>query len=626
MSIRRTILLLSTIVISHGKITPIPDGLLVTQSKDVYAVGSQYEILITIEPPTWPKVFDDYILKLMTYIRNLSRTVSLTSHDHKLWLRRLGGMTSVKRKYLIRSKRALLGIVGKISKTLFGTATTEDVERIAEVLRTSVQDQDKLFTRVNSLLTIVNQSNSDITLNRNRLLLVRSHLEEVTSRYNGLIASYNNLTLTIDGLRTNYMIEHMVQAIERHADVIYQQMDNFHTQKLALEDERLTEDLLSEQALTDILQEAETSHTRMVSPIQWYYEYSTVQPIWTKQTLVYKVLLPLVIPQTFTMYNFHVFPVLNDQGTIVTKMNVVKGLAIDTMTGYMMQPYECKGHAPLVCKNNIKYKAGHECEYAMLHTKGSNFSQCNADVKVGNFDSTVESFHNEGYVLSSKGEAITTRCPHKMSVEEIVSAGVYILHVPDLCVLSGPTWSVSKIKKVFKKVRIAATKVPIPFLNIVNFATKHVEMMKDDVSKWNKLGQVHTINLQPLVHEDYNLYRLNRFISEMSDADIGYTVAILFLYILLIIYVCYKCKLYYARYMLRKLTKKSLNEPDEQIELKVINEPTPVNDKNDLDVYRDETGKINFEKVPLQRPTTFRFSPASKYIYPKLPTSPPENE
>ena len=168
--------LLSSILTIHATSTPeltrLNDGILVNKKEDVRTLALQYEVIITIQPPAWPTDVLTAIQQLRERVVDVMTIHTLNIEDRTNWLSRLDMMLHKVSKNVTmnivynRHKCSLFGVIGKLSKSLFGTATEEDVQRIATVLQQNSNTQNKVIHQVNELLTIVNHSNAEIQVNR----------------------------------------------------------------------------------------------------------------------------------------------------------------------------------------------------------------------------------------------------------------------------------------------------------------------------------------------------------------------------------------------------------------------------------------------------------------------------
>jgi hypothetical protein len=75
-------------------------------------------------------------------------------------------------------------------------------------------------------------------------------------------------------------IHRLVDIIERAAEDHNRANKHFMQQKETLDLGRLGEKLLPPSDLRKILNWAVSTHLKLIQPIQWYYEFTTVENIW----------------------------------------------------------------------------------------------------------------------------------------------------------------------------------------------------------------------------------------------------------------------------------------------------------------------------------------------------------
>ena len=88
--------LLSSILTIHATSTPeltrLNDGILVNKKEDVRTLALQYEVIITIQPPTWPTDVLTTIQQLRGRAVDVMTIHTLNIEDRTIWLSRLDMM------------------------------------------------------------------------------------------------------------------------------------------------------------------------------------------------------------------------------------------------------------------------------------------------------------------------------------------------------------------------------------------------------------------------------------------------------------------------------------------------------------------------------------------------------
>ena len=79
-------------------------------------------------------------------------------------LRRL--LTNGDARNVTRSRRGLIDVVGHLSKTLFGTATSRDINKVRRLINMLGNRQEEIVHHVTNLWTLVNKTRSYVRENR----------------------------------------------------------------------------------------------------------------------------------------------------------------------------------------------------------------------------------------------------------------------------------------------------------------------------------------------------------------------------------------------------------------------------------------------------------------------------
>ena len=563
----------------YGGFTRLPNGLLVTQTKAAKSVTTEYEVLIVLHKPKWPEAVNGAISRLRREVYTLPMLAYLTPKDKSLWLRRLALLRTKLQPSHIRSKRGFFDFGGKILKSVFGVATSEDIKRVGLALTEASRQQNKIVHRVNDLLTIVNRTNNAMQEDRDRINLIDAHVQDVAQELAYLSQQIRNLSEEARYMRLNVVLDRAISQLERQCAILHEQEDMFRTQKLTLEAERLTQDILSESDLSTILQRGVGRDTEPISPLQWYYQYCTVSPIWTNEFLAYRVLLPLVDRSSFTSYYLQAFPQFVPNSTTLTQLVVRNNYAEDVPTGNQVYPYGCLGHNPMVCKNNVQLTQQRSCEKALIQGEKDYYSLC--DVRLSKSDELVlpqQVKHNE-YVYSTQGETMSKRCVNQVPTEVIVKTGVYLISVEKDCVYESGQWRLFHIRQVEDRVTLTWQLISVPDVELHAILRKQTELFQSHFSRNKQLGHVQVIKLKPLPEENYD-------VNDVSGSLNAYfsVVDICFLILIIPLYVLFLYKLYvYCMLKKRLAFKTKANMPstkEESMKFLNINPiPSSTNDK-----------------------------------------------
>lgn len=541
-----------TIILTEtfSKPVKIEDGVLVTKNEDVRTVSVQSEVIITIQQPDWPDELLKTISSLRHRVNNILTFRTMHLEDRQNWLQRLDDMINVINNNVTvtsvnqRRKRSLFGFVGHFSKSLFGTATEEDVQRIAKVLQRSASSQFKIIHRVNDLLTIVNHSNAEIQVNRDRLNLLTNSTKNIISAVDSVTNAANRISNEEKSIKMNIMFDNAISSLERCVEKVMEQRTLYQRQKLQLEAQRFTHDLLNPIELKHVLNRFSGENAVIISPLNWYYTYCAAEPIWTGQDLVYRVLLPLVRKDSIVKYNVHTFPVLKNDSHVTTQLNAVKEVAVDSMTGWVLRPYGCVGRKPEVCKSNIAVPSDKSCELSVIFGRKSGYQYCAVTMASGvNYDQIIELFSGQ-YIILSSGRDMDVRCRRRVPRQKFIPKGVYLLRVEPNCFYETDKWTLKPIRQVSEKVSMTFRHVTVPRVNVRAIVRGHLEKFELSLNGVGDLAKVKTIALRPLQRDNFNVFDM--IDNDISVFDILFLILILIIYVYLgfVLYQKYKAKLY----------------------------------------------------------------------------------
>ena len=139
------------------------DGVLIEDQGMVCTVSGLWMVVLTLHPPARPNV-TTWADSLKQGIQKVHRLT--TPEDRKVWLDRMAAL-SAKRDILLdvptvvptnrrrRARRGLFDFVGKLSKSLFGTATEDDIRVLSNSIRQNQQGINVLHHNVAELISVV---------------------------------------------------------------------------------------------------------------------------------------------------------------------------------------------------------------------------------------------------------------------------------------------------------------------------------------------------------------------------------------------------------------------------------------------------------------------------------------
>ena len=402
----------------------------------VRTVSGLWTVVVTLHPPARPNVttWADGIRQGIQKVPRLT-----TPEDREVWLDRMAAL-SAKRDILLdvptvvptnrrrRARRGLFDFVGKLSKSLFGTATEDDIRVLSNFIRQNQQGINVLQHNVGKLISVGNQTRRYVRENRMDLQDVRAE----TARLHALATATARRTQALEFYRGRASIRH-------HVDLAILQME------MAIRDYRQGHDALD---------------------IEWYYQHVRVTPLWREdRELLFCAVLPAVAKEQYLQYGLEYFKVPMDDHHLRQLVGQPR-VAVSTLTGTTFVPKDCAGTNPIVCDPTARTLVP-TCESALV--TGQVPRACQVAITPRR-NTTAEVFclsdRTLVVVVAYVPTATTLRCRGQPPVRMTIK-GPQQVHVPDLCLLEAREWRVSGIQRGKGTVHLSLpTYVQVPGLNV----------------------------------------------------------------------------------------------------------------------------------------------------------------
>ena len=494
------------VVGTTATIKELPDGLLVTGKQFIKAISTEYTLLVLIAEPEYPLSLRRNIVRLKTSIRRAVDDKTIGTPDSVAWLRRIKKLRKQDRAARDvhtqdRSKRGILNIVGEISHTLFGTATDKSVEELKKLVSTTQVRQNQVIHRLNGVLSVINHTYDGIEENRNRLNELTDFVNETVEAVNGLAKGIETSEVKWSQLTAVVNIERSLQLMEQCHHEYLHLSHKYVLQRTSLEAGRLNDFLLTPKQLKDVLAQETKQDIVPIQPLQWYYEYATVEPLWDTDTLMYRVRLPLVESTDYLLYQFHSWPVPFNESGYSAQIEVQSVMGLDTESGYIFKPSRCYGQKPQVCRLGVKTHHRHmKCERAII-TGGSNKDDCIAKIKLENKFSKLTEITPGEFILVTWGEYVQKRCPGSEPARQKLQAGVYTIKMIDQCVYAGEDWQVTPLKEFKGRLSVLTLKIDVPEINLVEKVNHSRTIKKLENFGKSTLDPIVRVTLKPLPEE-----------------------------------------------------------------------------------------------------------------------------
>ena len=337
------------------------DGVLITHTGTVRSIDGFLTVVVVINSPEPPHILT-WVDDVHQFIRRNNFRISF--EERSLWEHRITRIMNVLRAnysdhMLVmntddinshRVKRGLLNIVGKLGQSLFGLATTGDVEVLKRAVLESQNNAKALYSNENKLLSVFNKTRDFITRNHQTILRVEDEAGHLLQVVQSEANQTNELVGVVNSILMARHVDTDLQQMETLIQEFHTQRQDFHQHRLQLERGWLTEDILPP-AILDRLLNGLQDNDMITASLPWYYQNIHVEPLWDHGTqLAYRVVLPGMSSENYLSYDIRYFsvPIGRDHLQRVTGAPAV---AVNTATGhsFIPNPDQCLGNSPMVC-------------------------------------------------------------------------------------------------------------------------------------------------------------------------------------------------------------------------------------------------------------------------------------
>lgn len=427
-------------------IKPLPDGLDLRITNDaVVVVCGEWTVMITITEPKPPPELLDFVFHLRSQLQNQTIFNAAPSTG---WLDRLHLIEQeciTPHQWWASAKtRGLINVVGGALHYLFGTATDDDIKDVKKMLNQLQRNQGRLVNQVYQFTTILNHTYDEIQATHTQLNRITENLRHFTHRLNvylkNVVSQIRNLNLKVD-------MEFMISQLEAISHRYVRSHEAFIHRKENLETGLLTEHLLPPSVLTTILTTSKGLPGQLIEPLQWYYEHSSIIPIWTEEYLVYKTRLPVVDPVQWQYIHLHQYPMpmKSFQARLMLPSEVLR----DTSSGTLDVSPHCYGERPRVCRRGLVMQANvHPCLTGLLMTVPTYNPECIVVLERRLPIDTVDAIEYNRYILITSGAELILRCSGHVEQLIVITSGVYEISLNYPCTLFGNEW---KMVYVFQR-------------------------------------------------------------------------------------------------------------------------------------------------------------------------------
>lgn len=362
-----------------------------------------------------------------------------------------------------RTKRGLFNIVASVSKTLFGLATEEDVNKIRQLAVMNEQTLSVLTHHSTQMLSILNATRYQMIENRNtvnKLIESLSELKEFATNSYMKLHLYHVLLLKI------ILIQNLVENLEHTQDKMLRMRKD-------LENGYLSEDLLPLEEFKSLITSATIpTGSHFVTPIHWYYSKLAVRMLKIENEIVYAVDLPLVSSEKFIAKRFISYPTPTVNRNTTVQIMVDKNRLYKNHDGRAIAlPENCIGTHIQVCPPSIisrDQEADGDCVSALLNLTQSKVDEtCPAQLSISRKDRLF--YHDvNSFILVTWGTDLVDGCLKSKVLT--LKPGTYLIEWSGTCALCTKHHCVPGISYSTTRLQLNNTWQAFPIPNMQNFS------------------------------------------------------------------------------------------------------------------------------------------------------------
>ena len=134
-----------------------------------------------------------------------------------------------------RIKRGLLNFVGEIGATLFGTSTEEQVAQLKHHITKAQRTNRRIVHATNELISVVNQTRAEVSLNRQLLVAVEQFTKELYTELVTYRRVLDGFVGSLIALEESTQIYRILSALESVHNLWLRESDRYQRQRTSLE-------------------------------------------------------------------------------------------------------------------------------------------------------------------------------------------------------------------------------------------------------------------------------------------------------------------------------------------------------------------------------------------------------
>ena len=419
-------------------ITPVPYGVIALRRGEARVQAGSFDVTIVRRHPArtshWLRPIEMEISALLNHLR------PQRPHQVYMYQARLDGLRRSR-----RHKRGYINAIGSLSKTLFGTATEKDVEKVRNKVNEIIEDNQELKTVVKGTVVCVNEL-------REQQQRVQQKTNELVRKLNELKTVFNTMVSVQSDLAKRMYFEELSNNIESgisyleacHAESLKYQSLFQYRRDLAVVG-HLTETLMSRERLVDLLKEINVK-----IPLEYLYQHAdvTIMKLDT-QKLGFYFSIPILDGESYTAWDISSVPFLAG-GRPHQLQPELFHVGVGLNSGKIIELEYCKYEEPIICPSPLQYDKL-DCVQGILAHNIEKIKECDVD-ELPQHSLKVKRLSPGSLLLYTQGETIEERCKLKPAQTNVMSGGTYVISAETGCVLESTHGWKFQMFEIYKRV------------------------------------------------------------------------------------------------------------------------------------------------------------------------------
>ena len=478
----------------------IVDGILIsggTSQNAIQVLDSVWTIHVAVGSISDDIQLAPLISRLQELITGFSATTPAEEVTRSIWQQRLQIIRSTAPSVVTphdRRRRGLINVGGQILHSLFGLATSNQVQISRQMINIIRKSNKHIIHQSNNMISVINQTYTEMKLNRRHIIDVEESLSALYEHVNTWITGRQTAWSRIS---SSLQVDRIFDLLDS-AQILYDKRQrHYHAQRDALQTGRLTEALLPNQELGKILKHCNALGL-FTTRSEWYYEYVTVTPLWRSDNeMGYIAHIPLANHATFLLYKIETWPFLHVASNTTLQIELPPQIAYDTRQGLMFVPHTCVGRRPQICHTGPIYQKNHfSCIRGVLTNDVTLRDTCKVTIHRHNTitESIIEVQPNT-YLIVSEGGELKLFCDGLPQRTVNLPPGSATIHVSPKCRLTNDRWLVTGVSSFDINITLTTPAVPIIAFNWSSMISKTQIHAHLKARKWRAFPSIKHVSL-----------------------------------------------------------------------------------------------------------------------------------